>query len=70
MIFDSLPEKYIFTLSKKNEYIIRKKGGEIISKLSHNKPQTKVVANKVLGNDIKWTITKKDVDSFINFITV
>ena len=69
LIFDSLPSELTLNRAKKDEFAIKKSTGEIVTRLNHNKGQTKVTASKVLGNDIKWTITNKNIDSFINFIS-
>ena len=69
LIFDSLPSELSLNRAKKDEFAIKKSTGEIVTRLNHNKGQTKVTASKVLGNDIKWTITNKNIDSFINFIS-
>ena len=69
LIFDSLPSELSLNRGKKDEFAIKKSTGEIVTRLNHNKGQTKVTASKVLGNDIKWTITNKNIDSFINFIS-
>ncbi len=66
-LVDLLPSKLNFISFKNNEYAIKNNCDEVITRLSHNKGQTKITAKH--GTDIKWTLTNKNIGVFVDFIS-